>query len=77
MPALWCTIVHHARQSTTFAPEVALSAKLRIPTIVITDIDPVEVKTGAKGQPIRVAVANTGQAGLECGNARATGTRSS
>ncbi|WP_445143315.1 AAA family ATPase [Dyella sp. Tek66A03] len=46
-----------------------LVEQLRIPTIVITDIDPVEVKTGAKGQTIRVAVANTGQAGLECGNA--------
>jgi len=46
-----------------------LIERLRIPTIVITDIDPVEVKVGAKGQPIRVAVANTGQAGLECGNA--------
>jgi hypothetical protein len=46
-----------------------LVEKLRIPTIVITDIDPVELKTGAKGQPIRVAVANTGQTGLECGNA--------
>lgn len=46
-----------------------LVERLRIPTIVITDIDPVEVKVGAKGQPVRVAVANTGQAGLECGNA--------
>jgi predicted ATP-dependent endonuclease of OLD family len=42
---------------------------LRIPTVVITDIDPVEVKKGAKGQTIRMAVANTGQAGLQCGNA--------
>jgi predicted ATP-dependent endonuclease of OLD family len=46
-----------------------LVEKLRIPTIVITDIDPVEVTTGAKGQPVRKAVANTGQPGLECGNA--------
>ncbi|ENH6339359.1 AAA family ATPase [Burkholderia vietnamiensis] len=46
-----------------------LVERLRIPTIVITDIDPVEVKVGAKGQSVRVAVANTGQAGLECGNA--------
>lgn len=46
-----------------------LIERLRIPSIVITDIDPVEVKIGAKGQPVRVAVANTGQAGLECGNA--------
>jgi hypothetical protein len=46
-----------------------LIEKLRIPTIVITDIDPVEVKVGAKGQTVRVAVANTGQSGLECGNA--------
>ena len=46
-----------------------LIERLRIPTIVITDIDPVELKVGAKGQPVRVAVANTGQAGLECGNA--------
>ncbi|WP_144143784.1 AAA family ATPase [Paraburkholderia sp. BCC1884] len=46
-----------------------LVERLRIPTVVITDIDPVEVKIGAKGQPVRVAVANTGQAGLECGNA--------
>jgi len=46
-----------------------LIEKLRIPTIVITDVDPVEVTTGAKGQTVRKAVANTGQLGLECGNA--------
>ncbi|MFM0620006.1 AAA family ATPase [Paraburkholderia nemoris] len=46
-----------------------LVERLRIPTVVITDIDPVEVRIGAKGQPVRVAMANTGQAGLECGNA--------
>jgi len=46
-----------------------LVERLRIPTVVITDIDPVEVKVGASGKPVRVAVANTGQAGLECGNA--------
>jgi hypothetical protein len=46
-----------------------LVERLRIPTVVITDIDPVEVKLGAKGQTVRVAVASTGQADLECGNA--------
>ncbi len=46
-----------------------LVERLRIPTVVITDIDPVEMKVSAKGKKVRVAVANTGQAGLECGNA--------
>lgn len=46
-----------------------LVERLRIPTIVITDIDPVEAKTGAKGKTVYTAVANTGQAGLQCGNA--------
>jgi hypothetical protein len=45
-----------------------LVEKLRIPAVVITDIDPVEVKSGDKGNIIRTAVANTGQLGLECGN---------
>lgn len=51
-----------------------LIEKLRIPTIIITDVDPVEeVTTDRKdkdGNPITalVAVANTGQAGLQCGN---------
>lgn len=46
-----------------------LVERLRIPTIVITDIDPVEAKVGAKGKTVYTAVANTGQAGLKCGNA--------
>lgn len=48
-----------------------LVEKLRIPAIVITDADPVEVKKSEKNptKTVRVAVANIGQAGLECGNA--------
>lgn len=46
-----------------------LVERLRIPTIVITDIDPVEAKVGANGKTAYTAVANTGQAGLQCGNA--------
>jgi predicted ATP-dependent endonuclease of OLD family len=46
-----------------------LVERLRIPTIVITDIDPVEAKIDAKGKTAYTAVANTGQAGLKCGNA--------
>jgi len=46
-----------------------LVERLRIPTVVITDIDPVEAKPGAKGKTVYTAVANTGQAGLRCGNA--------
>ena len=50
-----------------------LVEKLRIPTVIITDIDPSEVKEGKpkkNGEPTKklVAVANTGQAGLHCGN---------
>ncbi|GIU32505.1 AAA family ATPase [Shewanella sp. MBTL60-007] len=45
-----------------------LIEKLRIPTVVITDIDPVEVTKNKKGKTIRTAVANTGQPNLECGN---------
>lgn len=47
-----------------------LIERLRIPTVVITDIDPtketVNDKTGRKSW---TATANTGQAGLRCGNA--------
>ena len=48
-----------------------LVEKLRIPTVVITDADPVEVKKSEKNpkKTVRVAVANLGQTGLECGNA--------
>jgi predicted ATP-dependent endonuclease of OLD family len=48
-----------------------LVEKLRIPTVIITDVDPVEVKKSDKNPKttVRVAVANLGQAGLECGNA--------
>jgi len=46
-----------------------LVERLRIPTVVITDIDPVEAKLGANGKTVHVAVANTGQTGLRCGNA--------
>ena len=50
-----------------------LVEKLRIPTVIITDIDPTEQKPGKpkkNGEPTTtlVAVANTGQAGLQCGN---------
>jgi predicted ATP-dependent endonuclease of OLD family len=50
-----------------------LVEKLRIPTVIITDVDPVEEKVGKPkkgGEPTitLVAVANTGQAGLQCGN---------
>jgi predicted ATP-dependent endonuclease of OLD family len=50
-----------------------LVEKLRIPTVIITDVDPCEEKEGKpkkNGDPIKklVAVANTGQPGLHCGN---------
>lgn len=50
-----------------------LVEKLRIPTVIITDIDPAEEKEGKvkkNGEPTKklVAVANTGQVGLHCGN---------
>lgn len=50
-----------------------LVEKLKIPTVIITDIDPSEEKEGKPkkdGTPSKklVAVANTGQAGLHCGN---------
>ena len=46
-----------------------LVEKLRIPTVVITDLDPTEKKVGPKGKMRWMATANTGQAGLRCGNA--------
>lgn len=46
-----------------------LVERLRISTIVITDIDPVEEKVNKNGNTYLSAVANTGQAGLKCGNA--------
>ncbi len=46
-----------------------LIEKLRIPTVVITDIDPTENRPGPKGKMRWMATANTGQAGLRCGNA--------
>lgn len=46
-----------------------LIEKLRIPTVVITDIDPTENKVGPSGKKRWMATANTGQAGLRCGNA--------
>ena len=50
-----------------------LVEKLRIPTVIITDIDPSEEKPGkpkknGDSTTKLVAVANTGQAGLQCGN---------
>ena len=50
-----------------------LVERLRIPTVIITDIDPVEEIPGKpkkNGEPTTtlVAVANTGQLGLQCGN---------
>lgn len=51
----------------------SLVERLRIPTVIITDIDPVEERPGKpkkNGDPTTtlVAVANTGQPGLQCGN---------
>lgn len=47
-----------------------LVEKLRIPTVVITDIDPTQETVSAKtGKKSWTATANTGQAGLKCGNA--------
>lgn len=46
-----------------------LVEKLRIPTVVITDLDPTEKRAGPKGKMRWMATANTGQAGLRCGNA--------
>lgn len=47
-----------------------LVEKLRIPTIVITDIDPTQETINADtGKKSWTATANTGQAGLKCGNA--------
>lgn len=46
-----------------------LIEKLRIPTVVITDLDPTEKKAGPKGKMRWMSTANTGQAGLRCGNA--------
>ena len=50
-----------------------LVEKLRIPTVIITDVDPCEETDGQpkkNGDPTKklVAVANTGQPGLHCGN---------
>lgn len=50
-----------------------LVEKLRIPTVIITDVDPCEEQEGKlkkNGEPTKklVAVANTGQPGLHCGN---------
>jgi len=50
-----------------------LVEKLRIPTLIITDVDPCEETDGEPkkdGSPTKklVAVANTGQPGLRCGN---------
>ncbi|TDU73263.1 putative ATP-dependent endonuclease of OLD family [Prosthecobacter fusiformis] len=50
-----------------------LVEKLRIPTVIITDVDPCEERDGKpknNGTPTKklVAVANTGQPGLHCGN---------
>ena len=50
-----------------------LVERLRIPTVIITDIDPCEEQDGKpkkNGDPTKklVAVANTGQADLQCGN---------
>lgn len=46
-----------------------LVEKLRIPTVVITDLDPTELKAGPTGKKRWMATANTGQAGLKSGNA--------
>lgn len=46
-----------------------LVEKLRIPTVVITDLDPTELKAGPTGKKRWMATANMGQAGLKSGNA--------
>ncbi len=47
-----------------------LIEKLRIPTVVITDIDPMQETVNAtSGKKAWTATANTGQADLRCGNA--------
>lgn len=50
-----------------------LVERLRIPTVIITDIDPSEIKEGKikkNGEPSKklVAAPNIGQGGLQCGN---------
>lgn len=45
-----------------------LVQRLGIPTVVITDVDPVEVTKDAKGKTIRKAAAIVDPKGLECGN---------
>ncbi len=45
-----------------------LVEKLRIPTVVITDIDPTEETVATNGRKYWTATANTGQLGLRCGN---------
>lgn len=49
-----------------------LVERLRLPTVIITDIDPVEIKKNDKGEEVTVAVANHGQPGLKTGNATLT-----
>lgn len=46
-----------------------LVEKLRIPTVIITDLDPTEKRPGPKGKTRWMATVNTGQTGLRCGNA--------
>lgn len=46
-----------------------LVEKLRIPTVVITDLDPTELKAGPSGKKRWMATANMGQTGLKSGNA--------
>lgn len=45
-----------------------LVEKLGIPTVVITDIDPVKLMQGANGNPVRKAAAIVDPKVLECGN---------
>ncbi|MBH8609962.1 AAA family ATPase [Pseudomonas mohnii] len=46
-----------------------LVERLRIPTVIITDIDPVQESRDANDKVVLSAVANEGQPGLKCGNA--------
>jgi hypothetical protein len=46
-----------------------LVERLGIPTVVITDVDPVSVKQGANGKTTREAEAIINPVGMECGNA--------
>jgi hypothetical protein len=45
-----------------------LVERLGIPTVIVTDLDPVIPQTTQKGRAVKVTVHIAGQVGLECGN---------